>query len=61
MTDQVIECSSACTVTLQLVPPTATSDYYTSSGVIFGAIMTAAVLIWCARFVARLFSRSPEA
>jgi hypothetical protein len=55
-----IECSGACTVTVQLEPATAGPDEYSAAIAVFVALLGAAAVIWGAKRVIRLFDTGPE-
>ncbi len=51
--------STTCTVVVNA--PAASPEQYEAVGGVFGAVLTALVLIWCAKQVGVLFTKRPEA
>lgn len=49
------------TCTLVISPYVASADDYSAVSLIFGAILTAACLVWGAKQILRLFQNRPEA
>lgn len=61
MTSNVIECSTACTVTLQVVSAPPDSDRLGDIAELAGYFFVAALAIFCARALYDLFNRAPHA
>lgn len=56
----VVQCAASCSVSVYVAPARATADDYEAAGVLFGAFLGAAVVVWAAKRVLRLFERQSE-
>ena len=55
MTSQVIQCTTACTVTLQLEPSSVSDDRIADYGQLFTLLLVAGVVVFCAKGLVNLF------
>ena len=60
MASQVVECGTACTVTLQVEPAPASDERLADYGTLFGWLLAAGVVIFCARGLVNLFWSNSE-
>ncbi len=59
MAGPTIECSTACTVTVQIEPAPADAEKLADLGLAFGLMLMVCLLIWGARQMLRVFTGSP--
>ena len=57
---QVIQCGSACTVTLHVEPAPASAERLADYGLLFGLLLLACVVVFLARSLANLFWTNHE-
>lgn len=60
MAAQTIECTTACTVTLQLEPAPVTTEKLEDIGVAFGLMLFMVILVWGGRQVYNVFNGGPH-
>ena len=60
MAEQTIECGAACTVTVQLAPAPPSTDNIADIGLVFGLLLLAAIVVFCARQFLKFFEATPH-
>lgn len=60
MAEQTIQCTTDCTVTVQLAPAPPQTDNVADIGMVFGLLLVAAVAVFCMRQLLNIFIAPDE-
>ena len=60
MASQTIECGAACSITVELAPAPPSTDNLADIGLVFGLLLGAAVVVFCARQFLKFFEATPH-
>lgn len=60
MASQVVECGTACTVTVELAPAPPSSDNLADIGLVFSLFLGAAAVIFMAKLLLKFFTSAPH-
>ena len=60
MASQIVQCTNACTVTLQVEPSPASDERLAEYGVLFGMLLVVLVVVGCAKALVNLFWKNHE-